>query len=453
MTAETSTGSLFTETTFDQLDLLSEVRRAVDDLGFTHLTQVQDQVLPLTLAGGDVAVQAQTGTGKTATYLITIFEHALRHPRREGTDSPRALIVTPTRELAVQVASDAESLGRYTGLKTLVVFGGLDYQKQREELRRGVDLLVGTPGRLIDYHKQRVYSLTHTEQLVIDECDRLFDMGFADDLQWILRQLPHPKDRQSMMYTATLSYRVMTLGWRQMNNPVEVIINPENITPEAIAQRLYHVGTREKLSLLLGLLQHEGAERTMIFVNTRYMAKRVVEDLRRHDYQARALTGNVMQRKRLKVLDDFKDGSLPILVATDVASRGLHIEGVSHVINYDLPQDPEDYVHRIGRTARAGAEGKAISLACEDFVYSLDAIQKLVGYEIPLAVAEPELFAKVIPFRRPRRDAREGSPRPRGRTERAPSTPDKSADGDSTQPRRRRHRRRPSSKDKPPSSS
>ncbi|MCG6963389.1 MAG: DEAD/DEAH box helicase [Acidobacteria bacterium] len=452
MTAETPTGGLFTETTFEQLELSDEIRRAVDDLGFTHLTQVQDQVLPLTLSGRDVAVQAQTGTGKTATYLITIFEHALRRQRPEGADGPRALIVTPTRELAVQVAHDAEALGRYTGLKTLVVFGGLDYHKQRDELRQGVDLLVGTPGRLIDYHKQRVYSLRNTELLVIDECDRLFDMGFAEDLQWILRRLPHPKDRQSMMYTATLSYRVMTLGWRQMNNPVEIVINPENITPEAISQRLYHVGAREKLSLLLGLLEHEGAERTMIFVNTRYMAKRLVEDLRRHSYEARALTGNVMQRRRLKVLDDFKDGSLPILVATDVASRGLHIEGVSHVINYDLPQDPEDYVHRIGRTARAGAEGKAISLACEDFVYSLDGIQKLVGYEIPAVVPQPELFAEVIPFRRSRRTDHESSRRPRKAAPgRAPARSDNDAGGD-TKPRRRRPRRHKPKPDSKPSS-
>jgi len=394
-----ASGDLFTDATFDDLDLLDEVRRAIDELGFTRLTKVQKEVLPLVLAGRDAAVQAQTGTGKTATYLIAIFEHALRNPRPEGEACPRALIVTPTRELAVQVAHDAESLGKFTGLKTHVVFGGLDYHKQREELRAGVDLLVGTPGRLIDYYKQRVYSLDRTEQVVIDECDRLFDMGFADDLKWILRRLPHPKERQSMMYTATLSYRVMTLGWREMNNPVEVVINPENITPEAISQVLYHVGSGEKLALLLGVLEREGASRTMIFVNTRHGARRLVEDLQRNGYNARALTGNVIQSRRLKVLDDFKEGRLPILVATDVASRGLHIEGVSHVVNFDLPQDPEDYVHRIGRTARAGAEGRAISLACEDWVYSLDAIHKFVGYEIPTEFTDPELFAEVIPFR------------------------------------------------------
>lgn len=398
-------GDLFTDTRFKDLDLPEPVQRAIDDLGFERLTRVQHEVLPLTLAGRDVAAQAQTGTGKTATYLITIFTHCLRRERRGDPSSPRALIVAPTRELAVQISSDAEDLGKYTGLRTLVVFGGLDYKKQREELRQGVDLLVGTPGRLIDYHKQRAYDLRDTEILVIDECDRLFDMGFADDLKWLLRRLPRPQQRQSLMFTATLSYRVLTLGWREMNDPVEIVINPDNITPEAISQELYHVGSREKLSLLLGLLEREGAQRTMIFVNTRHEARRLVDALRRHGYEARGLTGNVEQRRRLRVLDDFKDGTLPILVATDVASRGLHIEGVSHVINYDLPQDPEDYVHRIGRTARAGAEGKAISLACENYVYSLDAIHKYVGYEIPAAFADQELFKKVKPA--PRRDHRD----------------------------------------------
>ncbi len=413
MDTEKSATSLFTDTTFDEFELRPEVRKAIDEQGFTHLTQVQKEVLPLTLAGRDVAVQAQTGTGKTATYLITIFEHILRTERAGDEHNPRALIVTPTRELAVQVARDAEVLGCHTGLKTHVVFGGLDYRKQREELAVGVDLLIGTPGRLIDYHKQNAYSLERTEQVVIDECDRLFDMGFADDLKWLLRRLPHPRERQSMMYTATLSYRVMTLGWREMNNPAEIVINPDNITPESITQELYHVGSTEKLSLLLGLLEREGVERTMIFVNRRHAARRLVEDLERHGYHARALTGDVIQKRRLKVLDDFKDGHLPILVATDVASRGLHIEGVSHVINYDLPQDPEDYVHRIGRTARAGAEGKAISLACEDYVYSLDPIEKFVGYRIPVAFADEELYKTVIPYRRAHRDDRRDRPRRR----------------------------------------
>jgi ATP-dependent RNA helicase RhlB len=404
MTESRKSDTFFTDRTFHDLDLPDPIQLAIDDLGFTHLTRVQAEVLPVSLQGSDVVAQAQTGSGKTAAYLLTIFTHILRTPRESSPETPRALIVAPTRELAVQIAGDAEDLGHHAGIRTHVVFGGLDYRKQREILERGTDLLVGTPGRLIDYHKKGSYSLRNTEMVVIDECDRLFDMGFAEDLRWLLRRTPHPTERQSMMFTATLSQRVMTLGWRQMNNPVEVVVSADQLTPDTIHQVLYHVATREKLSLLLGILGREGSARTMIFVNTRYRAQRLVDDLRRHGYAARGLTGNVVQTKRLRVLDDFRDGNLPILVATDVASRGLHIDGVSHVINYDLPQDSEDYVHRIGRTARVGAEGKAITLACEDYIYSLDAIQRFVGYELPTEFADDSLFAKVRPHdRRPHR--------------------------------------------------
>ena len=448
--------SLFTDTTFDQIDLPEPLQRAIADLGFTHLTKVQNEVLPLSLDGRDVVAQAQTGSGKTAAYLLTIFSHFLRVNRTTSPETPRALIVAPTRELAVQIAGDADSLSRHTELKTHVVFGGLDYKKQRDVLSAGVDLLIGTPGRLIDYHRQQVYSLRQTELLVVDECDRLFDMGFADDLRWILNRLPRAKERQSLMFTATLSQRVMILGWRQMNDPVEIIIDPQQLTPDTIKQELYHVSSAEKFSLLLGVLAREGGQRTMIFVNTRYMARRLVEDLRRHGYEALALTGNVVQRRRLKVLDDFREGKLPILVATDVASRGLHIEGVSHVINYDLPQDAEDYVHRVGRTARVGAEGSAITLACEEYVYSLDAVQKFVGFEIPVEFADDELYAEVKP--RPPRSRRppargKGDGRSRGQSrarkpDRGPAQaevpPDKAeaTEGEAPKKKRRRRRRR-----------
>ena len=433
MTDSEDNGSLFTDQTFVGLDLPEPILRAVDDIGFTNLTKIQAEVLPISLGGRDVVAQAQTGSGKTAAYLLTIFAHLLRVPKSSPPETPRALIVAPTRELAVQISNDAEGLGHHAGIRTHVVFGGLDYRKQREILERGTDLLVGTPGRLIDYHKKGSYSLRQTEMVVIDECDRLFDMGFADDLRWLMRRMPHPKERQSMMFTATLSQRVMTLGWRQMNDPVEVVVSAEKLTPDTIHQVLYHVATREKLSLLLGLLEREGSSRTMIFVNTRFRAQRLVDDLRRHGFSARGLTGNVVQTKRLRVLDEFRDGKLPILIATDVASRGLHIEGVSHVINYDLPQDSEDYVHRIGRTARVGAEGKAITLACEDYIYSLDAIQRFVGYELPTEFADDGLYAEVRP-----RDHR--SPPQRGRPSR-PRTDH--PDGVAKPPRRRRRRRRP----------
>jgi ATP-dependent RNA helicase RhlB len=439
MTEPEHAGSLFTDQTFDGLDLPEPIQRAIDDLGFTNLTQVQAEVLPISLAGRDIVAQAQTGSGKTAAYLLTVFTHFLRVTRETPPETPRALIVAPTRELAVQIANDAEDLGHHAGIRTHVVFGGLDYRKQREILERGTDLLIGTPGRLIDYHKKGSYSLRKTEMVVIDECDRLFDMGFAEDLRWILRRMPHPTERQSMMFTATLSQRVMTLGWRQMNNPAEVVVSSEQLTPDTIHQVLYHVATREKLSLLLGLLEREGSSRTMIFVNTRFRAQRLVDDLRRHGYSARGLTGNVVQTKRLRVLDEFRDGKLPILVATDVASRGLHIEGVSHVINYDLPQDSEDYVHRIGRTARVGTEGKAITLACEDYIYSLDAIQKYVGYELPTEFADDALYADVKP--RDRRPPRPDSRRPRSSHSRSGRTSGK--DGEAKPRRKRRRRRKP----------
>ncbi len=458
MTTENAPDQLFTDTTFDQIALPEPLQRAVAELGFERLTRVQAQVLPLSLDGRDVVAQAQTGSGKTAAYLLTIFAKLLATPRESPTDTPRALIVAPTRELAVQIASDAELLGRHTGMRSHVVFGGLDYRRQRDILGAGTDLLIGTPGRLIDYHKQRVYSLGQTEMVVIDECDRLFDMGFADDLRWLLRRLPRPRERQSMMFTATLSQRVMILGWREMDDPIEIVVNRESLTPDTIEQELFHVARNEKLSLLLGVLGREGAQRTMIFVNTRIGAQRLVEDLRRHGYTARGLTGNVVQSKRLKVLDDFRDGHLPILVATDVASRGLHIEGVSHVVNYDLPQDAEDYVHRVGRTARVGAEGKAISFADEDYVYSLDAIQKYVGFEIPVSFADDSLYAEVTP--RPPRSrsggdrgrSRPSGDRRRGRSSdagggaerRTQGDPPDAPSGDGAPTRKRRRRRKKS---------
>lgn len=446
--SEAHSDQLFADATFDQLELPEPVRRAVDEQGWTRLTRVQHEVLPMALAGRDVVAQAQTGSGKTATYLLAIFTRFLREPRRAPEEVPRALIIAPTRELAVQISKDAETLGRHLGVRVHVVFGGIDYRKQRDILAAGTDLLIGTPGRLIDYHKQGAYSLRDTEIVVVDECDRLFDMGFAEDLRWLLRRLPQPERRQSMMFSATLSQRVISLGWRHMNDPQEVVVSRERLTPETIRQSLYHVASREKLSLLLGLLERECSTRTMVFVNTRHGARRLVEDLQRHGLQARALTGNVMQTKRLRVLDDFREGRLPILVATDVASRGLHIEGVTHVINYDLPQDPEDYVHRIGRTARAGAEGQAITLACEDYVYSLDAVQKLVGYEIPAEFADDSLFATVIPFGR--RPPRAGGRRPKGRAvdtgAASQESPREGGPEAAPPPKKRRRRRRSSAK-------
>jgi ATP-dependent RNA helicase RhlB len=265
-----------------------------------------------------------------------------------------------------------------------------------DTLQKGVDVLIGTPGRLIDYYKQRVYSLKKTRYLIIDEADRMFDMGFIDDLRYLIKKMPPYAKRQSMLFSATLSYRVMELAYEHMNLPEKISITPEKVTVEQVEQVLYHVGKHEKISLLLGLLKHEAPDRALIFVNTRRAADMVVERLNRNGWKVEAITGDIVQKKRLRILADFKEGKLPVLVATDVASRGIHVEGVTHVINYDLPQDAEDYVHRIGRTGRAGATGKAISLADEEYVYSLEDIEKYIGQKIPVDWADEGMYVREI---------------------------------------------------------
>ncbi len=383
---------------FHAFSLPEPVIRGIEEVGFQHCTPIQALALPLALEGKDVAGQAQTGTGKTAAFLIAAFTRLLRHPAPPQTDppSPRALIIAPTRELAVQIADDALNLGQFTGLTHLAVYGGIDYDKQREALKQGPDLLVGTPGRLIDYLKQRAYGLGRAEVLVIDEADRMFDMGFIQDLRFLLRRLPPYHRRQSFLFSATLTHRVLELAYEHMNNPEQVVVNPERVTVAKAEQILYHVGRHEKFSLLLGLLREAAGGRILLFVNTKREAERLIERLTRNGYAAKALTGDVEQKRRLSLLRGFKEGKFPILVATDVASRGLHIEAVTHVINYDLPLDPEDYVHRIGRTARAGATGKAISLACEYYVEGLEGIEELIGQKIPVLWPEENLLVKEV---------------------------------------------------------
>jgi len=309
----------------------------------------------------------------------------------------------------MQILHDAQALGQFTGFPMLAVYGGIDYKKQREQLRQGCDILVGTPGRLIDYFKQHVYSLRHTEVLVIDEADRMFDMGFIADLRFLLRRLPPYHKRQSMLFSATLSYAVMELAYEHMNDPIKVAVSPEQVTAENVEHVLYHVGRHEKLPLLLGLFRREQPTRTLIFVNTKRAGEWLAERLCDNGYAAKAITGDLDQRLRLRLVRDFRSGDLPILVATDVASRGLHIEDVSHVVNYDLPQDPENYVHRVGRTARAGASGKAISLACEEFVEALEGIEALAGFKIPVESAPDDLFVRPQPRRATHRS--DGGPR------------------------------------------
>jgi ATP-dependent RNA helicase RhlB len=318
-----------------------------------------------------------------------------------------ALIVAPTRELAVQIHHDALTLGAHTGLKHSVVYGGIDYDKQREEVAAGCDVLIGTPGRLIDYFKQHVYDLRHAQVLVLDEADRMFDLGFIADIRYILRRLPPPLRRQSMLFSATLSYRVLELAYEHMNNPELVRIEPDKRTVDAVRQAIYYPAMEEKVPLLIGLLHQSEAVRTLVFVNTKRSAERLESVLKANGFNAQALSGDVPQNKRLRFLRDFHDGKLAVLIATDVASRGLHIPDVSHVFNFDLPQDPADYVHRIGRTARAGAEGDAISFACEEYAVGLPDIEDYLGHKIPASPISPELLAReVLPGSLPPRSHR-----------------------------------------------
>ncbi len=376
---------------FNELALPESLMRGIADTGFDTCTPIQEHTLPISLTGKDVAGQAQTGTGKTAAFLITLFTRLLNNTSASG-KHPRALILAPTRELVVQIEQDAQLLGRHCGLTIQAIYGGVDYMKQRDALRDGADVIIGTPGRLIDYLKQKVYSLKEVEMLIIDEADRMFDMGFIADLRFILRRLPPFDQRQNLLFSATLNLRVMELAYEFMNSPEKVSVTPERMTAENVEQVLYHASRKEKFPLLLGLLRRDGMERTMIFINTKREGEYLHDRLNANGFPCRLISGDVEQKKRLRILEDFKEGKLPILIATDVASRGLHIDGVSHVVNYDLPQDCEDYVHRIGRTARAGAEGKAISLADEDGVLYLEAIEEYIKAKIPTEWAEDELF-------------------------------------------------------------
>jgi ATP-dependent RNA helicase RhlB len=444
---------------FSTLDLPAPVMDGIRDAGFVAATPIQEAALPLALRGKDVAGQSQTGTGKTAAFLIAAFTRLIREgePRPGHGSEPRVLIIAPTRELVVQIEADARLLGKHTPFRILAVYGGIDYNRQREALAAGCDVLVGTPGRLIDYLKQHIWSPRRVEVLVIDEADRMFDMGFIADLRFILRRLPPPERRQSFLFSATLSFRVLELTWEFMNNPAQITIMPQQKTAERVEQTLYHVGREEKFPLLLGLLRREGSDRILIFSNTREEARRLEDRLIRNGWDARALTGDVDQKRRLRILNDFKEGKLPVLVATDVASRGLHIEAVSHVINWDLPQDAEDYVHRIGRTARAGAAGRAIGLVDETSALNLEAIEKFIGQKISVEWAEDDLFVpEIAPSaeerrrfaeeRRARLDARRGvdrggrraGPRPAAHGSHRPAS---TASAPGTTPRRRRRRR------------
>jgi ATP-dependent RNA helicase RhlB len=368
---------------FDTLPLHGRLLENLARLGYSHCTPIQAATLPRALAGEDLAGQAQTGTGKTAAFLLATLNQLLTQTVEADSPRPRALVLAPTRELAIQIYKDAESLAIGTGLRLAVVYGGTGYETQRQTLEEGVDVLIGTPGRLIDYFKQGVFTLKGIEVFVLDEADRMFDLGFIADLRYLLRRMPKPAARNNYLFSATLSHRVLELAYEHMNNPQRIEIAPERVTAEGVRQALIHVANDEKLPMLVALLRHFPPTRTMVFINTKRGAEEVERGLEANGIKAATLSGDVPQNKRERLLQDFKTGELPVLVATDVAARGLHIPDVTHVINFDLPQDPEDYVHRIGRTARAGAQGDAISLCCETYVYSLPEIEKLIGKRIP----------------------------------------------------------------------
>ncbi len=380
---------------FATFDLPLPLLQATDDLGFRQCTEIQALTLPHVLAGTDVAAQAQTGTGKTAAFLLGSFARLINDDGgARALNQPRMLVIAPTRELAMQIKKDADDLGRHTDLRCAVVYGGIDYEKQRNELAAGVDVLIGTPGRLIDYFKQKVFDLKRLEICVLDEADRMFDLGFITDIRFLLRRMPSPENRLSMLFSATLSHRVMELAYEHMNNPLAIKTESTGVTAAGVRQELYHPAAEEKIPLLLGLFRDLQPARSIVFVNTKRTAERVEGYLVGNSVACGTLSGDVRQNKRQKILADFTAGKLPVLIATDVAARGLHIDDVSHVFNYDLPQQAEDYVHRIGRTARAGTDGVALSFGCEQYSFSLPEIEAYIGARIPLSPITDELLVK-----------------------------------------------------------
>ena len=384
-----------TDIAFSEFDLHPALLAGLEAAGFNRCTPIQALTLPLALAGRDVAGQAQTGTGKTLAFLIAVINRLLTRPALADRkpEDPRALILAPTRELAIQIHKDAVKFADALGLKFALVYGGVDYDKQRQILQAGADVIIATPGRLIDYVKQhKVVSLHACEMCVLDEADRMFDLGFIKDIRFLLRRMPVRTERQTLLFSATLSHRVLELAYEHMNEPEKLVVETESITAARVRQKIYYPADEEKIPLLIGLLSRSEGARTMVFVNTKAFVERVARSLEKAGYRVGVLSGDVPQKKRESLLKKFQAGQLEILVATDVAARGLHIDGVSHVYNYDLPFDAEDYVHRIGRTARLGAEGDAISFACERYAMSLPDIEAYIDQKIPSDPVTPELL-------------------------------------------------------------
>ncbi len=387
------------EVFFQDFDLDKRILKALlDDMAFRCCSPIQGQALPFALEGKDVAGKAQTGTGKTAAFLVTIIQSFLKHGR-EGREpwQPMAVILAPTRELAIQIANDAADISVYCPeLHTVAVYGGMDYDRQMSELAADVDLVVATPGRLIDYLRKHAVDLSKVSIAVIDEADRMLDMGFIPDVKRIMAYLPKPEERQTMLFSATLNHDIMQLASRWMRPEIKKIeIDPEHVLADGIDETVYAVTTAEKIPVMLWLFKHEDCRRVIIFRNRKKDVEALHSVLERCGVQCEMLTGDVDQKKRLRILDDFRNGKVKIIVATDVAGRGIHVDDVTHVINYDLPYEAEDYVHRVGRTARAGHRGRAISFADEDCAFVIPEIEKII--ERPLPITQPEDNMLVMP--------------------------------------------------------
>jgi ATP-dependent RNA helicase RhlB len=394
-----------TETRFSNLELSDSIIKGLKEAGFINCTPIQDKSLPLSLRGKDIAGQAQTGTGKTATFLLATFQHLI-NDESEKIKNPRALILAPTRELAIQIHKDALALSKYLNLKFALIYGGTDYQKQLDKIKGNVDIIIGTPGRIIDFYRQGAFTLDNIQVTVMDEADRMFDLGFIKDIRFLLRRMPPAEKRLNMLFSATLSYKVTELAYEHMNNPVLIRIESEEVTSKAINQVAYCPANEQKIPLLLGLLKQHQPQRSIVFVNTKRCAEQLDDYLQANGHKTAMLSGDVPQEKRQRLLNDFQENRVTLLIATDVAARGLHIPDVSHVFNYDLPQDVEDYVHRIGRTARFGASGEAISFICEEYAYSMPDIEDYIGEKVPVQTITPELMVEDV-IKPERREPRE----------------------------------------------
>ena len=390
-----------TEIKFSELKLEPTVVTGLESMGFEYCTSIQAKSLPILLTGKDIAGQAQTGEGKTIAFLAATFHHLLQKKDVKH-NQPRALIMAPTRELAIQIHRDAIEMAKSTGLRLGCVYGGEGYESQRQELEQGVDILIGTCGRLIDYLKQGVYNLNNIEAVVLDEADRMFDLGFIKDIRYMFGKMPAATERLSMLFSATLSFRVKELAFEHMNDPDSVEVEPDQKTNVRISEELFYPSNEDKMPLLQTLIEEDWPEKAIIFANTKHVCEKIHAHLDADKIRVGMLTGDVIQKKRLKILEQFTEGQLDVLVATDVAARGLHIPAVTHVFNYDLPDDCEDYVHRIGRTGRAGATGHAISLACEQYVFNLPAIETYIEHALPVSKYDHDALLTDLPRPKPR---------------------------------------------------